>query len=202
MGSRIPLTLSVKKLNAIVGGDGGGLQIKLPKGSTSAKTRPLWFASNNLPLNVLARERLKKWGLTNTGSSTRSFGFSAKATSLIARLNLTRRRRKRRWRGRILRGTVALIHRFSKVGGRIGKNRVSDEEEEESSKDSIPSELRSTWRSSMTSIKGRPLVAAPAPAITSTDSISFSFSTTSTLGLIAWTSFKLPLLSLTVISLT
>ena len=57
----------------------------------------------------------------------------------------------------------------------------------------------------MTSFKGRPLLVAPEPAITSTDSISATFSTTATLGLIALTSFKSPLLSFlssTVISLT
>ena len=74
-------------MNATVGG-GGGLQIKLHKGSTTAKTRPFWFASKNLRQNVLARQRLKKRGLTNTSSPKRTFGFSAKATLLIARHQL------------------------------------------------------------------------------------------------------------------
>ena len=77
-------------MNATVGGE--GLQIKLHKGSTTAKTRPFWFASKNLPRNVLARQRLKKRGLTNTSSPKRAFGFSAKATLLIARPNLTKKK--------------------------------------------------------------------------------------------------------------
>ena len=73
-------------------GRGGELQIKLRKGSTPAKTTPFWFASNNLRQNVLARQRLEKRGLTNTSSPTRTFGFSAKATLLIARPISTGRR--------------------------------------------------------------------------------------------------------------
>ena len=137
----LALTLSVKKLNATVG-EGGGeeLQIKLRKGSTTAKTRPFWFASNNLRQNVLARQRLKKRGLTNTSSPTRTFGFSAKATPLIARLNFTRRSGKRKTRGRILGGLSLLSMASAKSGGGSEKIGVSDKEEEESSKDSIPSD--------------------------------------------------------------
>ena len=41
-------------------------------------------------------------------------------------------------------GTVAIIHSAAKSGQRSEKTEVSYEGEEESSKDSIPSELRST----------------------------------------------------------
>ena len=123
------------------GGGWGELRIKLHKGSTTAKTRPFWFASNNLRQNVL-----EKRGLTNTSSPTRTFGFSAKATPLIARPNLTRRRRKRRTRGRILGGRGLSLSSIASAqsGGGSEKIAVSYREEEESSKDSIPSELRST----------------------------------------------------------
>ena len=99
------------------------------------------FASNNLRQNVL-----EKRGLTNTSSPTRTFGFSAKATPLIARPNLTRRRRKRRTRGRILGGRGLSLSSIASAqsGGGSEKIAVSYREEEESSKDSIPSELRST----------------------------------------------------------
>ena len=120
----LALTLIVKKRNATVEGRRRReLQIKLRRGSTTVKTRPFWFASNNLWQNVLSRQRFKKQGLTNTSSPTRTFGFSAKATPLIARPNLTRRSGNRRTRGRILGGIVALIHSISKVGGRIGEDR-------------------------------------------------------------------------------
>ena len=76
----LALTLIVKKRNATVEGERRReLQIKLRKGSTTVNTRPFWFASNNLRQNVLSRQRLKKQGLTNTSSPTRTFGFSAKA---------------------------------------------------------------------------------------------------------------------------
>ena len=92
---------------------------------------------------MLARQRLKKRGLTNTISPTRTFGFRAKATPLIARPNLRRRRGKRRRRGRILGEGQSLssIASAKSGGGGSEKIGVSDEEEKESSKDSIPSEL-------------------------------------------------------------
>ena len=123
MGSRIPLTLSVKKLTATVGGQGENYRSSSAREALRRRPDPFGLLATDLRQNVLARQRLKKRRLTNTSSPTRTFGFSAKATPLIARPNLTKRRGKRRRRGRILWGTVVLVHSISKVGGRIGEDR-------------------------------------------------------------------------------
>ena len=84
---------------------------------------------------MLARQRLKEAGLTNTSSPTRTFGFNAKATPLIARPNLTRRRGKRiRRRGRFLGGRSLSFKASAKSGEGSEKRGVSDEEEKESSR--------------------------------------------------------------------
>ena len=96
---------------------------------------------------MLARQSLKKQGLTDTSSPKRTFGFSAKATPLIARPNLTRRRRKRRTRGRILGGRGLSLSSIASAqsGGGSEKIGVSDKEEEESAKDySIGTEVNLT----------------------------------------------------------